>query len=239
MAFRWENSFSPFLLSAVGRFAVGIAIFLIGCSESGGLTGGIDAEIAAVSSLTATGGVEVVAVTSDVLRRIEDHPEKFQLRRRLETVILSSRLDETSPSDRIRSIGIFWKLACAASRVGANCGTDEESRRFRFRLEALKLYRKELDRAQSGTGTSWNDSSLGTAGMELRMRGYRSGLDYAFFQAVRDGFELGEFSTFFNRLSEGDKTTWKTELEKIAGRPVAIFNPEDPFAVMPSYDGFK
>ncbi len=221
-------------------FACMMVIVLGGCSRKPTEIGGLETEVSSVAGLVATGGVEVVDSVSGLRRRIEQMPDESRRRllSRLESEVLSLRFDDTDLAGRIRSIGIFWKLACAVSESSPE-RVDDPAPRFRFRLEALKRFRTELDRSQASSHVVRSNSASGSGGMKLSLRGYRSGLDFDFFHAVREGFELGAFARFFHGLPDVEQAAWKAELEKVAGRPVRMFDPENPFAKLPEYSGFK
>lgn len=203
--------------------------------------GGLETEVSSVAGLVATGGVEVVDSVSGLRRRIERMPDESRGRliSRLESEVLSLRFDDTDLAGRIRSVGIFWKLACAVSESSLDRAYDDPAQRFRFRLQALKRFRMELDRSQASFLAVCSNSASGAGGMKLSLRGYRSGLDFDFFHAVREGFELGAFARFFHGLPDEEQAAWRAELEKVAGRPVRMFDPKNPFAKLPEYGGFK
>lgn len=217
-----------------------MGIVLGGCSRKPTEMDGLEAEVSSVAGLVATGGVEVVDSVSDLRRRIEQMPDESRGRlvSRLESEVLSLRFDDTDLAGRIRSIGIFWKLACVVSESSPERADDPASR-FRFRLQALKRFRMELDRSQASFLAVCSNSASGSGGMKLSLRAYRSGLDFDFFHAVREGFELGAFARFFHGLPDEEQAAWRAELEKVAGRPVRMFDPENPFAKLPEYGGFK
>lgn len=220
--------------------ACAMAVVLAGCRRGLAETDRLEAEISSVHELAATGGVEIVNSVSDLRRRIEQIPDESRdrLMSSLENEVLSLRFDEKDLAERIRSIGMFWRLARAVSERSAERG-DAAASRFRFRLEALRRFRAELDRSKGDCSVCGPDSAVGRGGMRLSLRGYRAGLDFDFFQAVREGFELGEFARFFNGLPDGEQTAWRSELEKVADRPVKMFDPKNPFARLPEYGGFK
>lgn len=217
-----------------------MGIVLGGCSRKPTEMGSLEAEVSSVAGLVATGGVEVVDSVSGLRRRIERMPDESRGRliSRLESEVLSLRFDDTDLAGRIRSIGIFWKLACAVSERSPE-RADDPAPRFRFRLQALKRFRMELDRSQASFLAVRSNAASGSGGMKLSLRGYRSGLDFDFFHAVREGFELGAFARFFHGLPDDEQAAWRAELEKVAGRPVRMFDPENPFAKLPEYGGFK
>lgn len=217
-----------------------MGIVLGGCSRKPTEMGGLEVEVSSVAGLVATGGVEVVDSVSGLRRRIERMPDESRGRliSRLESEVLSLRFDDTDLAERIRSIGIFWKLACAVSESSPERAHDPAPR-FRFRLQALKRFRTELDRSKASFLAVRSNAASGAGGMKLSLRGYRSGLDFDFFHAVREGFELGAFARFFHGLPDDEQAAWRAELEKVAGRPVRMFDPKNPFAKLPEYGGFK
>ncbi len=102
-----------------------------------------------------------------------------------------------------------------------------------FRLDNLRRINDELQwTASESMGTA---DGYGDTGDLTTKRGYREILRSARFRLIQSLFETGPFSTYYNGLSDNAKSNWIARIEAVAERKVVIYDPQDPFRLLPRY----
>lgn len=145
---------------------------------------------------------------------------------------LDIRFDEKSYGNRIVSIDAYVALVRMSFEALMKSVDDPESL-WRFKQETLLRFNRELEKcAAEPKGGPYEHENAGNL---VTQRAYAELLRGRRFHAIREEFETGPFTIYFNGLSDVAKSNWVARIESVADRKVVIYDPGDPFKPLPRY----
>ncbi len=210
-----------------------VAILFAGCGQNDvGLSRGIRRSIAEIPTWISSDAmaIEKVGRLCNEIASLSDNARKDAIGA-AEKAILAFRPTESNYVDRLASLKVYWNVATVLVDAFCETAVDKEQL-WLFKLDALRAYGREIEMCRSMQILSGNAKRQG---MGLTRQSYMENLDADLFFAVRNGFEHGNFVTYFHSLPSIDQQRWIARLKEAAGREVVVWNPRDSQVRTPSY----
>ena len=132
-------------------------------------------------------------------------------------------------SQRQRSIYVYIWIVKNITVAFAD-KLEEPVKVWRFLLKAISVFDRERDIVSAPDF----DPQTPPMGLHITKGMYVDAMDSMKFDAIREGFEENlSFMKYYNRLPVEQQKEWIDRLQKVAGRKVVIYNPDDPTSEPP------
>ena len=146
---------------------------------------------------------------------------------------LEIKLDAPSYDKKLASIDKYLSIVSMTFDALA-VSVDDSGALWNFRLNALQKLNRELENCETDINIKKREPR--PTGNLVTRHWYRELLRNRRFCAIRDGFETGPFSVYYNGLTDEAKAVWLSKIKAVAGRDVVIYDPQRPFVPQPRYE---
>ena len=146
---------------------------------------------------------------------------------------LEIKLDAPSYDKRLAAIDKYLSIVRMTFDTLA-VSVDDPDVLWNFRLNTLQKLNHELENCETDIDIKKHEHR--PTGNLITRYWYRELLRNRRFCAIRDGFETGPFSVYYNDLADEVKAVWLSKIKAVAGRDVVIYDPQRPFVPQPRYE---
>ena len=175
----------------------------------------------------------VIACTiplDDYLKKLENslhelsQPEREMAFHFAEEAFSRPKLKSFPLTDRQKSVRTYkWIVKNIA--VSFSDKLEDQAKVWQFLLRTISIFDRERDIVSAPEF----DPHTPLYGLHMTKGMYADAMDSEKFEAIQNGFEQNiSFTRYYHRLSAEQQKEWIARLEKVAGRKVVIYNPDNP-----------